>query len=59
MGDLSAKRVEFQPAHIGTLLIRPQWPIHIKLLSFAENSEVGTSFLISSLRGIVPENNIL
>ena len=49
MGDLSAKRVEFQPVHIGALFLTLHWAIHKKLLTFAENREVGNSFRITSL----------
>ena len=56
MGDFSAKRVEFHPTHIGTLLLRRHWPP--KKNHLLPQKTANLIHFFDTLRGIMPENNI-
>ena len=52
MGDLSAKKFELQPTHIGTLLIRLQWAIHVSHHFVVSWKRI--TFSISSYKALYP-----
>ena len=52
MGDLSAKKFEFQPTHICTLLIRLQGAIHVSHHFVVSCKRI--TFSISSYKALYP-----